>query len=421
SNAAFAEPDRPFPQHTPYASGTITPNHFTQGEKDQHVRNFYDSWKSNYLVAAGTDNQGFPLYRVALARNSPVTVSEGQGYGMVITALMAGHDTFAQQYFDGLWRFSRAYPSGYDYRLMSWYIINGVIDEGNTSAFDGDADIAYGLLLAHEQWGSEGDINYFNEAIEVIDAMMVSTIGPDSMLPTLGDWVGYNDIKHNQYTPRSSDFMPSHFHAFAIASQNNDWNVVIEKSQDVIDSIQSNYSSVTGLLPDFIMNCQIVTNCEPAYEGFLEEFDGDYYYNAGRVPLRIGMDVLLNDNQRSRNQLQKINTWLSATMQGDPDKIMSGYKLDGTPLFFYSSTFFIAPFAVALMSDTSQQVFLNTLYTHIYNLQDSYFEDSINLLSLIVLSGNYWQPGMGNSTLTACSDGIDNDGDGLIDLNDPGC
>ncbi len=390
SNSASAAAGRPFPQHTPYASGTITPNHFTQGEKDQHVRNFYDSWKSNYLVAAGTNHEGFPLYRVAFGRNSPTTVSEGQGYGMVITALMAGHETFAQQIFNGLWRFSRTYPSGIDSRLMTWLIKNGAIAEGNDSAFDGDADIAYGLLLAHEQWGSDGDINYFDEAIGVMDGMMASTIGPDSMLPTLGDWVGYNDQIWNQYTPRSSDFMPSHFRAFAIASQQDDWNVVTEKTQDVIESIQSNYSSLTGLLPDFIVNCQVVANCEPVYEsydpinGFLEDDDdGDYGYNAGRVPWRIGLDVLLNDNQRSRNQLQKIITWLRGKTYGDPDNIAMGYRLDGTPLdTSTTSTFFIAPFAVALMSDPSQQVFLNSAYTRIYDQQEKYFEDSINLLSL---------------------------------------
>ena len=39
---------------------------------------------------------------------------------------------------------------------------------GDDSAFDGDADIAYGLLLAHAQWGSDGSVNYAADASTVI-------------------------------------------------------------------------------------------------------------------------------------------------------------------------------------------------------------------------------------------------------------
>ena len=49
-----AAPNRPFPQHTIYAAGTIRPTNFTQDQQDQHVRDFYNDWKSRFLVMAGT-------------------------------------------------------------------------------------------------------------------------------------------------------------------------------------------------------------------------------------------------------------------------------------------------------------------------------------------------------------------------------
>ena len=36
------------------------------------------------------------------------------------------------------------------------------------SATDGDLDIAYSLLLAHKQWGSNGTVNYLKEAQDMI-------------------------------------------------------------------------------------------------------------------------------------------------------------------------------------------------------------------------------------------------------------
>ncbi|MGL4184382.1 MAG: hypothetical protein ACRCR4_01250 [Thiotrichaceae bacterium] len=47
---SWAAPNRPFPQHITYAAGTIRPSNFTQAQQDQHVRDFYDYWKSNYLT-----------------------------------------------------------------------------------------------------------------------------------------------------------------------------------------------------------------------------------------------------------------------------------------------------------------------------------------------------------------------------------
>lgn len=384
--------NRPFPQHITYAAGTLRPTNFTQAQQDDHVRTFYDYWKQNYLVAAGTNSAGKAMYRVAFGAGSSVTVSEGQGFGMVIVALMAGHDANAQTLFDGLWYFSRAYPSGKDNRLMTWKVDNGVAVGGNNNAFDGDVDIAYGLLLAHAQWGS-GAVNYQSAATTVLDGVLASTIGPASRLPMLGDWVNANGSPHNQYTPRSSDFMPAHFRAFGRATNNSVWNTVITNSQAVINTLQTNHSATTGLLPDFIINCNPVTACTPANSGFLEgPHDGHYYYNAGRDPWRIGLDALLNNDAGAKATVQKMANWLADTTSNNASNIKAGYQLNGTAIGNYFTSFFVAPFGVAAMTAPTQQQFLNNIYASIYNRRESYYEDSVNLLSLLVMTGNYWDP-----------------------------
>jgi endoglucanase len=82
---ADAVPQYPFPQHVTYAPGTIRPTVPAQAQQDADVRAYYDQWKADYVVAAGPGQ-----YRIKFARALPlsaVTVSEGQGFGMVIVAL----------------------------------------------------------------------------------------------------------------------------------------------------------------------------------------------------------------------------------------------------------------------------------------------------------------------------------------------
>ena len=364
-----------------YAPGTIRPNHRSQAQQDEDVRAFYDHWKKSYLVEAGPG-----LYRVTMGKTQPHrTTSESQGYGMLIVALMAPYDPQAQTIFDGLWSFSRKYPSAIDRRLMSWEIPPG----GQASAFDGDADIAYALLLAHARWGSSGAIDYCAAANTVITGIFESTIGPQSRLPTLGDWVDPRGAKHNEFTPRSSDFMPGHFRAFAKATGNPVWLEVVAESQAVIDRLQTDFSPNTGLLPDFIVNGK------PAPPNFLEkEVDGAYYYNAGRDPWRIGTDAVLHGDATSTAQASRISRWARAATGGVPTRFRSGYYLDGTPLpnSDYFSIFFVAPLGVAAMTDPSHQQWLNAIYDAVVSKRDDYYEDSVALLSLITMTGNMWSP-----------------------------
>jgi endo-1,4-beta-D-glucanase Y len=346
----------------------------------------------------GTVIDGTHLYRVALGPvGTPergVTVSEGQGYGMIIVALMAGYDTQAQMIFRGLWQFSRAHPSAIDARLMGWRVPPDAA--GNDSAFDGDCDIAYALLLADKQWGSSGPINYRAEARRVIAGILQSTIGPQSRLPMLGDWVHPNGIRYNQYTPRSSDFMPGHFRAFRRVTGQATWAEVVRQTQQVVSRLQQRYSPATGLLPDFIVPVSRTDHTpRPAPANYLEgPYDGRYYYNAGRDPWRLGTDALLNNNAASLAQARKISAWAQARTGGVPVRIRAGYSLAGVvlPESYYFTTFFAAPLGVAAMTMPSQQRWLNDIYDAIRGRHEGYYEDTVTLLCLLVMTRNFWDP-----------------------------
>lgn len=396
--AAAAAPRLPFPQHVSYAPGSLRPSLRTQTQQDGDVLAAYQSWKSRYLAQAGTEPDGHPRYRVKLGTAaSSRTVSEGQGYGMLIAAHLAGADPDAQMIFDGLWEFCLDHPSSIDPRLMDWNI---PADEqpdpsGNDSAFDGDADIALALLLAERQWGNGDRFHYRNEALRVLAGIAESTLGPTSHYPLLGDWVDPGGSPHGEWTPRSSDFLPGHFRAFGAATGEATWTAALTAVQGAVTTLQTEVSPTTGLLPDFSVPVSAVDHRpRAAPPGFLEgPHDGHYYYNAGRDPWRLGTDALLSGDATSTAQARKMAQWIRAATAGDPMAIAGGYELDGTPIGAFFTSFFAAPFGVAAMVDPGGQAFLDAVYEAVRARVESYYEDSVTLLCLLVMSGNFLDAG----------------------------
>jgi len=167
---------RPFPQHVVYFPGTIKPDNVRQDELDDSVKQFYLRWKERYV----NDDSGQGQYYIWFEKpgGNKQCVSEGQGYGMIITVLMAGFDTAAKTTYDGLYKYYKSHPCKSSPYLMSWEQTKNFTDGDKSTATDGDMDIAYSLLLANAQWGNSGHINYLNEAKEMINAIMQQEINP---------------------------------------------------------------------------------------------------------------------------------------------------------------------------------------------------------------------------------------------------
>jgi hypothetical protein len=122
-----------------------------------------------------------------------------------------------------------------------------------------------------------------------------------------------------------------------------------------------------------------------------------YNFNACRVPWRIAADWLVSGDRRAGEFLAPINAWIRTTTKGNPDNISAGYDLSGTdlPHRYYEALCFICPFAVSAMATGDNQEWLNKLWDYIthFKLKDfDYYDNSIKMLNLIILSGNYWAP-----------------------------
>ncbi len=355
----------------------IRPNHVSAAQKIATVKSYFSYWKNAYIKTLAGPRGG---YYVAMQGVGPdgeksITTSEAHGYGMIIFALMADHEPNAKQYFDGLFNVFDKHRSSMNSANMAWIVTDP--DKGSySSATDGDMDIAYALLLAHARWGSGGAINYLAEAKRTIQEGIKKSDFNSSGRTSLGDW------DKDPYNTRSSDWMPGHFRAYYAATQDEFWLSAAAKVYQLVQIIQSNYSPLTGLMPDFVIGA----SPRPAPANYLDEGTVDFSWNACRNPLRLAIDYGLYGTAEAKTALMKMSDWIVQSTGGDPAKIRAGYFLDGKPQANYSAAAFIAPLVAAATADQKYQSFVNRGWDTLIKMKSDYYSDSINLLALLYLS-----------------------------------
>ncbi len=396
SKAHAAGELKPFPQQVSYP-GIIKPNHVTQTALNSAVSSYYDYWKGKYLKNNLSSLPGGYYVKGDSTGDTEgytgLGTSEGQGYGMVITALMAGYDSNAKTIYDGLFKTARAFKSSVNPNLMGWIVADSSSAQGHfDSATDGDLDIAYSLILADRQWGSAGTINYLAEAKKMItNGIKVSNVTTNNRL-NLGDW----DEK-NTLNTRPSDWMLSHLRAFNEVTGDQVWLDVINNLYNVYGQFSTTYSSTTGLISDFVIN----NPPKPAPSNFLEDtYDNEYNYNASRVPLRIVMDYAFYGDTRGRDIANKMAVWIKGKTTGTPGNIKDGYQLNGTARGSYATAVFVSPFISAATTNSAHQAWVNSGWDWMKNKKEGYFSDSFNLLNMLFISGNWWIPTAGSVTPT---------------------
>ncbi|WP_212003560.1 glycosyl hydrolase family 8 [Chitinophaga sp. HK235] len=382
--------NKPYPQAISYPN-CIKPNNVTQADMNASVASYYDYWKATYLKHNLSSLPGGYYVKGDITGSAdgftPLGSSEGHGYGMVITVLMAGHDPAAKTIYDGLYKTFKAYHSPNNSKLMGWVVADNTAAQGHfDSATDGDMDIAYSLILAHYQWGSAGTINYLNEAKTMINQGLKASYVTNSNRLNLGDW----DTKTALNT-RPSDWMMDHMRSFYQETNDATWNNVINALYNVYTQFSATYSPSTGLISDFVVK----NPPEPAPQNFLDEYPptNEYNYNACRVPLRIVMDYAMYGNTTALSLSNKMVNWIKTKTSGNPANIKDGYKLNGTASGTGQEAVFIGPFVAASVGSSSNQAWLNSGWNYLKTAKSGYYSDSYSLLCQLFISGNWWIPG----------------------------
>jgi len=325
-------------------------------------------WRNNYLTQDGCPQPG--MWRVKRPSDGNDTVSEGIGYGMLITVLMTDANDSTKQYFDGLFRYYKYYLGSNG--LMHWRIdANGNII-GYNAATDADEDVALALLFAHKQWGSNGAINYLQEAQNIINALYNKCVESGTYVLKPGDVWGGSSVTNPSY------FAAGFYRIFANATGNNGWLSVANKCYDITNYFYNSYN--TGLVPDW---CQ--ANGQQA-----SGYSYDYKYDACRFPWRYGLDYLWYGTTAAYNHLKKLSNWIYSQTGGTPSNIKDGYQLNGNVIGEWNNAAFVGPFTVGAMVDSSLQTWLNSLYSRLASFSsENYYNDSLRILTLLVVTGNF--------------------------------
>jgi endo-1,4-beta-D-glucanase Y len=371
------------------------------------VAAFYDGWKSRLIKTFATGDVAGENYISAGANGAingwpssvqAITQSEGHGYAMLITALMAGHDPDAKKTFDSLDRVRKAFPSSSDPRLMSWALPS----DGKTSetsqppATDGDMDMGYALVLAYEQWGDEANNHYLAEASSVIAGMEAKfiTTGSGMYFPRLniGDpnHLGSAPPESKPYMTRPSDFMIDHMLAFHAVTGHSVWADVAAGSASILLYVRN---ASTGLVPDFVVDDPPVPSTTgTADEGLCYQC---YDYNSCRVPWRQAVAVAQFGYAGSKDVASKMMTWARTTNGDMPGQMGSVFNLDGTKTSSNGGNdpAFTSPMVAAGITDSAAQQWLDAGWDYMKGVDSgSYYGGSITLMSMLLVSGNWWLP-----------------------------
>jgi endo-1,4-beta-D-glucanase Y len=355
---------RPFPQNADYPCGYKTS---VISAVDLQVT--YERWKKLYLKNCDG------MYRVCVG-DTIVTISEGMGYGMLITAYYGDKERF-----DRLFEFYKTKRTKIAHNLMGWRVTcDSVIDPG--SATDGDIDVAFALIVAHSQWGGE----YLKEAKEIISILkehyFVDCNGVCTMKPG-GHWGGC-DLTDISY------YAPAYFRVFADVTKDSFWDKVADHSYKIL---HNGADEATGLVPDW-QSYDGVPGGDPS-----SGRDGYFHYDASRAPWRIALDYLWNGNEEAKNWCVKLSDFADSIGAAN---IVDGYDLDGTPRGLYNNGAFVGGFAVGAMCNSQAIVdnfALRLIYLDSVGEDNQYFNLSLRCLYELVLTGNFWKPGMGGHKL----------------------
>jgi endo-1,4-beta-D-glucanase Y len=366
SGASLLGQERLFPQNVNYPYG-----YKTSVISAIDVQIPYERWKNLYLKRCNG------MYRVCIG-DTAITISEGVGYGMLLTAYFG-----EKKWFDRLFEFYKTKRTDKAHKLMGWRVTcDSIIDPG--SATDGDLDVAFALIVAHYQWGED----YLKEAKDIILSLkehyFVNCEDIYTMKPG-GHWGGC-DITDISY------YSPAYFRVFAEVTDDVFWDTVAD---DAYTILYSGANENTGLVPDW-----------QSYDGIpggTSDSDWkwiDYYrYDACRVPWRMVLDYIWNGNQDARNWCVKISNFADSIGAAN---IIDGYELDGSPHkdAQWNNTPFVGGFAVGGMSHSQTMVdsfASRLLYLDGTGEDDQYFNLSLRCLYELVLTGNFWEPGTTSS------------------------
>lgn len=381
---AVVIPTPPGSTNTPgwYPYGAL-PTGKTVAQLKTITQNWWTNHFKPYIITTGMPS-GMPsgAMRVYRPENSNDTVSEGMGYGLVAAVLMADYDPQAQTIFDGLLKYVKFFYNSNG--LMKWHIDSSGNPLDGGSATDGDVDIAWGLHLAVQKWGTSGTtFNYATERDNSLAAILAydfySATNSNTALRNVqinGDgWDAGQTGSPDKYDPDYT--APMYYSAWATFNsrwadiKNTNWNVVKQ-----VDRFN------TGLLPDRMTrsgNAASGENFNSGYNAVRRFRQVADYLNYGSTQPTPYPDYYLEKHLADFIATKSANT---------PANMKAEWTLDGSSSGTYINSLFASSYMVAMLVDpTNAQLAADTIDWIVAHPDGSYFGDTVTFMNLATAAG----------------------------------
>lgn len=326
--------------------------------------------------------------------DSPLnTVSEGIGYGMLITYFMKDWEKFNR-----LFKYYQAYPvSAADGLFFMKWMVKGdefkggfSADATGGSATDADLDVMTALFLAY---GETGNVEYLNYAKGIAGAIYNTEVNATTHLFMPGnDGLHMNDgyVYNTSYFSLVGIRLAIKYDTERSAA----WQQVLDATYAYMLKVQADGN---GLWPDWSNADGVPTNPENnSSTGKL----CDYYGLEGvRIPLRIMWDYNWFGDDRAKTMAETAANFAFTSTGGDITKTLIRYIYQGEqPKAGLGGAHFRGAFcslwtvnaALSASTPACNDVILNTPFKTTNSL---YFEPSMQMLYTLFINGyfiKYW-------------------------------
>ncbi len=315
---------------------------------DHQLQTEYESWKAAHAADCANGSS-------VVVKDGGV-VSEGIGYGMLLSVAMAD-----QALFDGLWNYYQDHLD--DNGLMNWTTskCEAPGDNHMNAATDADLDVAMALIQASQRWPSASYYLAKAESLAGKIADLESDLCSGRRVLRPGDaFGGCSDSDDSRINP--SYFAPGYYKVFAhyFTSQAGTWTALADGSYQLYAVYQAR---MENLVPDW-------SGPDGSDNG------STYSYDACRTPWRVAVDYGWSGDTRAKTFMQNISSWVDG--HGGLPKAAQA-----------QNSAFIGAFALAGgyeqgKFDGYTNAWLNT------KLDDApYFQGTLRLLYLLTAAGKF--------------------------------
>jgi oligosaccharide reducing-end xylanase len=322
--------------------------------------------------------------------------TEGMSYGMMMAVQMDHQDIF-----DKLWKWAHVHmflTTGKHRGYFAWSCKTNGEKNSQGPAPDGEEYFAMALLFASARWGDgEGIFNYSHEAAMLLDTCLHQGTRPGDDPVSRPMW---DTATHLIRFITECDFsdpsyhLPHFYDLFAQRGPTNDrpfWKKAAVASRAFI---VSSCHPVTGLAPEYAEY-----DGKPNTKGPPPNH-GDFYSDAYRVALNIGLDALWNGPGASSSAAA---ARLLGFFAGQNPADLRRYGIDGTPgdkpamhpVGLIATNAAAAPAVLGVPGRSAEdQVNAEKAVRLFWNTPPRtgvrrYYDNCLYFFSLLVLSGNY--------------------------------